>query len=170
MTVYPTWLAGQIVTAAALTGMQTNMIVKQATESVTSSTTLQDDDELVVPVVANATYSITFYIAAVGATAGDINTEYSVPSGTTGFKWCIGPAVSATDRENTSMVSAVHGFTTDRSYGVVSTTLGVAIVESLQVVTGSTAGNVVFRWAQNASSATATSVLAGSYVTWVRTA
>lgn len=166
---YPEWRAGMKVTQARIAGMQWNTIVKQALEGVTSSTVYQDDDELIVPVEANAKYIIRFHLVANGATGGDIKCRFSVPSGTTGLRWAIGPTVGSTDRENTNMVSAVHAFTTDRPYGTVAASnQGITIVETLTVVTSSTAGNVVLQWAQNTSSATQTNIQDGSFVVWIR--
>jgi hypothetical protein len=170
LSTYPTLAAGQRLTAGMLRAMQTNVLTKSATETVTSSTTLQDDDELVVPVDANATYVMTFHLALGSVAAADVNTEYTVPAGASGFKWCQGPPPASTDRENTTMVSAVHNFGTDRRYGPTSTTSVPAVIEHLLVNTSSTAGNVVFRWAQDTSNATGSVNLAGAFVTWVRVA
>lgn len=169
MSTYPVWLAGMQVTAGRLTARQWNATVKQTRETVTSSTTYQDDDELAFPVAANAAYLGRFVYGVDGATGGDIKTRYSVPAGATGFKWCVGPQSGATDRDDTQMVSAVHGYTTDRPYGTVAaTSSAITVVEWLMVQTAGTSGEVRLQWAQNASSGTATAVLDRSLVAWTR--
>lgn len=168
---FPDWRWGMKLTPARLTARQPNSIVKGTLETVTSSTTYQDDNELLFPVEPNAHYFAMFILNISGATGGDIKTRYSVPAGTTGFKWCMGPTVGATDRENTNMVSAVHGFATDRPYGTVAVSgAGIAVREYLRIQTAGTAGNVVLQWAQNTSSASATTMDVDSHALWWRVA
>jgi hypothetical protein len=170
MTTYPDWAAGDPISAAKLNDGQWHCIIKQSTETVTSSTTLQDDDELVVPLEANATYHCVFLLAMGGVSAADVNTDYSFPSGATGYKFCQGPQIGSADRANTAMVSATHNLDTDRNYGTTSTTSVPAMIEHVVVVNGSVAGNLTLRWAQNASNATGSVNLAGSAVMYVRVA
>lgn len=164
---YPDWRWGMKLTPARLTARQPNKIVKGLAEIVTSSTTYQDDNELLFPAAANSHYFAMLIMNVFGATGGDIKVRFSVPSGATGFRWCMGPTAGASDRESTNMVSAVHGLATDRPYGLVGiTNAAVTIREYLRVQTSSTAGNVVTQWGQNASSATATTVDEDSYLMW----
>lgn len=169
MTLYPPWLAGQRVTAALLTGMQPQYVIKQADETVTSSITYQDDDELFFPLEANALYEVEFVLAPGGVTTGDIKTRWGVPSGATGFKWCVGLGVSATTRDDGGNIKmAVHGHGTDCIYGTVSTTSVGASREIGFVDTSSTPGNLVLQWTQNTSNATGSKILAGSYLRVLR--
>lgn len=169
MGTYPVWYAGMKVTQARLSAMEWNTAIKSADEQVTNSTTYQDDNELLVPVVANAEYYMRFHLAVDGAQAGDIKMRFGVPAGATGFRWCQGPTVGSTDRENTNMAVPVHGFTTDRPYGsFAATNASIAVIERLHVQTAGTAGNVVLQWAQNTLSGTATAIIASSFVTWLR--
>jgi hypothetical protein len=170
VTTYPEWTAGDLITAAGLNAGQMHSVIKSTTETVTSSTALQDDNELIVPLEADATYYCVFLLALGGVSAADVNTEYSFPSGATGFKFCQGPQIGSADRANTAMVSATHNLDTDRNYGATSTTSVPAMIEHVVVTNGSTAGNLTFRWAQNASSATGSVNLAGSAVMYVRVA
>jgi hypothetical protein len=166
---YPDWRWGMKLTPARLAARQPNRVVKATLEGVTSSTTYQDDNELLFPVVANAHYFVMVLFNVNGATGGDIKTRYSVPAGATGFKWCMGPQVGSADRENTNMVSAVHNPGTDRPYGTVAaSTAAIAVREYLRVQTAGASGNVVLQWAQNASSGTTTSVDVFSSLMWWR--
>jgi hypothetical protein len=163
---YPAWPAGDLVTAGKLRDGQWQLVVKQTTET-TTATSVQDDDELVVPLAASATYFGIFGLALGATSSVDIQTQYSVPAGASGFKFCLGPAQSSTDRTNTTMASAVHNFTTTRVYGATSTSSVPAMIEHW-VCTTTSAGNLVYRWASNAAG---TSVnLGGAWVAYQRVA
>lgn len=129
---------------------QTQLVRKTADESVTSSTTLQNDNHLLLPVVANATYDLFLLCVFSGDTAGDIKFAWSVPSGTV-LRWVdqTGSSGLATD---TDFYSAPGG-TTQVGFQIWAT-----------VVTSATAGNIQFQWAQNTSSATATIVRTNSHL------
>lgn len=164
---YPAVAAGARLTPPLLTGGLPTVVMKTAAESVASSVTLQDDNELTFPLVANATYIVDAYLIAHqtvdAATAIDINTEWSTPSGSSGGKWCFGPQLGMTDRENTSMVASFHLHATDRRYGLDSSGETVAIHEHLIILT-TTAGDLTFRWAQSTSNANATVVTDNSHM------
>lgn len=177
---YPTWASGDEITAALLDGMQWHFIVKSTNEDVVDSGTLQDDDELLVPLEANATYYVVAHHAMGGDNPGGthwghINTEWTAPSGATGWKFSMGPTYpgdATSDRENTNMVSAVHSFATDRRYGTVSLTSAAAAIEHLWVTTSNTSGNLQFRFANgsNTTGVNTSRMLAGSFITYVRVA
>lgn len=164
---YPDVTAGQRLRPALVMGGLPTLVLKTAAESVTSSTVLQDDNELTYALEADATYIVDAYLIAHqtvdAATAIDINTEWSVPSGTSGGKWCFGPETGMTSREDTSMVSSFHLHATDRRYGLDASGDTVAIHEHLIVVT-TTAGDLTFRWAQDSSNANATVVTDNSHM------
>src|SRR5918999_1085427 len=130
MTTYRDGVAGDAITAALLNGGQGHMIVKAANQDVNDSTPLLDDTQLVVPLEANASYPLIWCLAigAVdngGGSEPHINTEYTWPDGATGFKFAQGPAYPGTatsDRENTTMVSAVHNPRTDPRHRPISLT------------------------------------------------
>lgn len=178
-----TWVVGETVTAALMNQEirdQFNDVIadldtvhKTADESVTSSTTLQNDNHLLVSVLANSEYEIIVRMAVNGGASGDVKMAWTVPSGTTGQRFSSGPAVSsATSTADTTVRASglTDSFTTEINYGVFSTGQQSFIEETLYVVTAGTAGTVQLQWAQNASSATATTVEAGSYITVRRTA
>jgi hypothetical protein len=142
---------------------------KTATETVTSSTVLQNDDQLFLPVTTNARYildGVLFYTGA-ASPAGDLKLLFSGPAGAT-MKW--------TNRGvNTSALTA---------YNVVSETLSAGSPRAVgtngatemsafpfgTVTTSSTSGNLQLQWAQNSSSATGTVLAAGSFIRLVRIA
>jgi hypothetical protein len=152
---------------------QVRVVEKTADEPVTSSTTLQNDNDLVVSVVANAKYEIVLYAAINGAASGDVKLAWTVPASATGQRYSTGPAVSsATSTADTTVraSSVTDSFTTEINYGVFSVGQQSFIQETLYITTAGTAGNVQLQWAQNASSGTATTVEAGSYMKVTRVA
>src|SRR5918992_1245833 len=120
--------------------------------------------------------AITAALLNGGGSEPHINTEYTWPDGATGFKFAQGPAYPGTatsDRENTTMVSAVHNPGTDRRYGTISLTSAAAVIEHHHITTSSTAGDATLRFALGNNPAGAGDtcrILAGSFVVWNRTA
>ncbi|WP_413757213.1 hypothetical protein [Streptomyces sp. MMBL 11-3] len=129
---------------------------KTADQSKTSTTTLGNDTHLVLPVVANATYSLFLLCIFSGSTTGDIKFDWTVPSGTV-LRWADQTGTSGLNSDVD--VYSAPGGTTQVAFQIWAT-----------VVTSSTAGNVQFRWAQNASDATATIVRANSMLQLTRAA
>lgn len=139
---------------------------KTANETVTSSTTLQNDDQLTVTLDASSVYRIYMLLLMAGATAGEVKTSWTVPASATGFKSCMGPGSDSTSRDagtTTTMRYGVHTFTTTVNYGMADAVNFVHAVEQ-GVVTTTTGGTFVLQWAQQASSATASTIAAGSYL------
>jgi hypothetical protein len=185
-TTYPDWRAGMIVTEARLEARLWNSKVKATSEVNTSGVaTLQNDDELFFAASASATYFVILNVAATvtkigGATPSGIISDWAIPAGTTGFKWCVGPhgstSTGTTTRNSTNLVSAVHGLETDREYigeydGGVSLDAGpIAIKEHLWVTTAGTAGNVQWRWAPRNANSNPCQIDARSTIQWLRVA
>lgn len=140
------------------------IVVKASSESVTSSTTAQDDNELLFPIGPNSTWQVRFVIYCDGAQAGDIKTGLSVPAGCTylfsGHGLVQTTASDAADNRLIGVDSGTLGF------GVLAGGTSVPSIVKMDalITNGATAGNVVLQWAQLASSGTATQVLAKSYL------
>lgn len=135
---------------------------KPGTETVTSSTTVQNDDDFVW-VLPPGTYRVEAFLHAGGATAGDIKTAWTF-SGTLGAsgRSCVGPQVGTADVGVTSMRSSGHVITTEVPYGT-DATLATVIHEDLFLeVTAS--GTLRLQWAQVASSGTGTTLSGASRV------
>lgn len=144
---------------------------KAATESVTSSTTLQDDDVFVFPVVANSAYALEGYLCFDGAQAaasptsvGGLKSAFTGPAGASMFWTNFGGATEfAGDLATYNMVA--QGLTGTRNVGTqVTATATMTMQPKGVLVVGGTAGNLQFRWAQAASNATATRILGGSWM------
>lgn len=170
MATYPPIPPGTTLTYGLLTSMLPITATKAATESVTSSTTMQNDDELLAAVEASATYDVLLHLLYDSATAGDISIGWSGPTGAT-LNWgLIGVHVNETSSStvaNVSMQSRIISEIVDLGGGASTGTYG--LVHGT-LITSSTAGTLNFRWAQRASSATATNVRAGSQLILRRTA
>ncbi|WP_433252847.1 hypothetical protein ACQPYK_08540 [Streptosporangium sp. CA-135522] len=133
---------------------------KSVDESLTSSTTVQDDDELFVAVVANAVYRIQTFIRYNSPTAADMRLTWSGPSGTV-LRWgTFAPHIAQTNRDSVTVGFGVFNLTDGADVGGFGGN-AVAIPMGLLTTSGS-AGTLRLRWAQSTSTASATTVRAGS--------
>jgi hypothetical protein len=158
----PTWAPGQVLAAGDVNNWFVPLnAYKAADQSVTSSTTLANDNALFVSVAANCTYTLQLDLFYEGAAAGtgDLKWNFTSPSGTTGLTGT--PAYFGTDTNihGAAFVALGSTFTTlgTNGAGVIKYALTTGTL-----VTSSTAGTLQFQWAQNSSSGTATKVRAGS--------
>lgn len=132
---------------------------KTADESVTSSTTLQNDDHLFFPVGASETWIFDMFLSPYGSSSGDIKFAFTVPAGAT-IKW----SMLGT---NSNAGSSVYMQTTGGAslpfqlFGGLPAEM--CMIRGI-VTTAGTAGTLQLQWAQNTSNATATSVQADSYL------
>lgn len=164
--------AGQTLTAddinAAFTNVTELFVVKSADETVTSSTTLQNDDHLFLTPLINTTYDLELCIFTfVGGSIIDVSAAFTFPAGATlsmgafspdntlGAGATVGPGQWINSVGDTSSPSAAFVFGSGSN--VTSMIKGTLLM-------GATAGVLHFQWAQAASSAAPLSVLAGSYL------
>lgn len=152
-----------------------SFVLKTVNESVTSSTTLQNDDALVLAVAANCTYTFRVWIMATDATdaTGDIKFGFTFPTAAVCHFSGKGPhslmAVGGAfgDGEYIARNTATSGSTV-ATYGLSQSVIGIELTGLL--IVGANAGNLQLQWAQNASDANATTVQAGSFMTLERVA
>lgn len=134
---------------------------KTARESITSSATLQDDDHFQFAVEANKTYAINGFMAISANSLGGIKWAFSVPSGASGrINFSCGASQAAVNVADTDITV---GAGATAAIGITST--GQKVYCFGYVTISSTSGNVIFRWAQNASNGTATYIERGSVMT-----
>jgi hypothetical protein len=144
-------------------------VVKNTTETVTSSATLQDDDELFAALnVTGAVYEMTSGIifgAAAAASVNGFKMTFTAPAGAT-LNWV--PHIKV-DSDGTNAATTIWqtGLSLGQTVsaggaGAVSTTLMAAPKGILTV--GATTGNLLLRWSQSTSHATGSKVYAGSYI------
>lgn len=144
---------------------------KAATESVTSSTTLQNDDIFLWSVLANSAYTLEGYICFDGAQAtasptstGGLKSAFTGPAGASMFWTNFGGATEfSADLVTHNMVA--QGLTSTRNVATqVTATATMTMAPKGILVVGGTAGTLQFQWAQAASSGTATRILGGSWM------
>jgi hypothetical protein len=148
-----------------LSYVQPVYVRKTANESVTNSTTLQNDDELLLSVEANATYEMRAFLIFTAGTTGDLKYGWTAPAGAT-MDWNMGGEESTIGVPTGMAYWAANSIGgTDVAAGMtVSSTVVIARPEGLLRVSG-TAGTFQLQWAQGAADAgTATTVKTGSWL------
>jgi hypothetical protein len=156
--------AGDIIDAGDV--IVPKFIAKAATESVTSSTTMQDDDDLFVDLPVGV-WRIQLWLTATGATGGDIKTTWTT-TGTmsTIGRSCLGPNVSTTSNLDGGILLGGFAISSTVNYGL--SAANHAIHEDI-LIEVSVTGTLQLQWAQVASSGTSTTLSTSSrmYITQV---
>lgn len=135
---------------------------KDTEETVTSSTTLQDDDELFLDVKNGFTYLFVMSLeVAASSTTPDVKWSFDVPSGSTGFY----ESVSYPD-SSASSTSIVEDFT-DTVVAVIDLT-GSTKIFFRGIFTAGADGTFQLQWAQRVSSGTPTRMLVGGKLVLTR--
>ena len=148
---------------------------KTSDESVTSSTVLQNDNELLLTYSANATYGISAGLFTDGATAGDLQVAFAFTAAAgTRISWAgPGPAETIASYAGDALFYARNAATTSPTsgltYGLAGGTVIMVPLAGILVV-GSTPGTLQLMWAQGTSSATATVVKTDSWLQLERVA
>jgi hypothetical protein len=146
-------------------GLQHAVIRKTADESVTNSTTLQNDDALTFVGGANQTWLLTYVLFITSPEAADFAFDMTVPAGATFRIGVMGLAPGDTGADATG-----DGVFTNRSgsggleVGTSGTSMPVLAVVRAVVVNAGTAGAVALKWAQKTADAGATTVLTNSFL------
>lgn len=135
---------------------------KTADEPITNST-LQNDDDLVVPVLANGIYLVEWGLRTDGPTAADFKYAFTGPAGAT-MVW-ESQGLAAGDTTNVApAITDVAAIGTTVTHG----TLGAGVVSRIRgrglLVVAGTAGNLQLQWAQGTTNATPSKNLAGSWL------
>jgi hypothetical protein len=133
---------------------------KSSDQTVTSSTTLVNDSQLLFAVAANETYIFQAWLYTYAADGTpDIKVTFTGPSGSTVF-WSSSQVIFNAAGATTLTVVAPGATTADLFVD--------ANLRAIQlygtILNGGTAGNLQFQFAQNTSSANGTSVKAGSSI------
>ncbi|MFD4740626.1 hypothetical protein ACFWNQ_25160 [Streptomyces virginiae] len=165
---YPTWAAGQRVTAAGLASMTPPVAYKSADQTIASSTTNVNDNHLFQSCAANAIFVVTGFLLYSAHQDADIKMGWTGPSGAT-FAWI---AHASTQSQTGGIASS--GIVVDRQnigassfplggYGAENTTVMTATLMGT-LVTSSTAGALQLTWAQRVSNATGSIMRTGSWL------
>jgi len=159
----PAWLAK----GTALQGLRMNAgatasewadmartIYKAADETVNNSTTLQNDDSLVLPVAANEVWYFQMNVLYTSSGAADFKIGWTIPAAGA-LRWhAIYRNTAATD------VVWAGGLETDVLS--IAGTSALAVMVFATYKGGANAGDVQLQWAQNTAEVSDTKVLAGS--------
>lgn len=168
------FLRGDATWATAGGGSGFTVVGKTADESLSSSTTLQDDNHLTFAVDASSTYAFRIrLIWYCPDTDGGVKVGFSVPSGASGgFIQTMdsgSPPLTGTGAnvDGSSSYSlekaALSGTIFSKSYS------GSRIFDLVGYInTSGTSGNLQMQWAQYASKASATYVYKGSYIEYIK--
>lgn len=161
-----TWSVGELVLASKMnTHIRDNLnattsvrVVKPSDESVTSSTTLQNDDHLLVAMGVNEVWFADFVLRVIDNSSGaaDFKLAFTVPTGATLSLYSTYIAVSGSTVE-------FQEFTTSG----LSTTVGMTnVIRPMRisgiVANGANEGNLQLQWAQAVSNASSVQVKANS--------
>lgn len=156
------WVVSGDLTGASIEELY---VRKTADESVTNSTALQDDNHLSLSVNASTTYEVTAALIYDGDTAGDIKVGWTAPASAT-LDWTLdamSPATTGTAGQVNLSHATVSETLSGGARGTGAANRAVALPHGLLQVAG-TSGTLQLRWAQNTSSATATTVWTHSYL------
>lgn len=165
---YPNILSGQDLTADILNAGLPYTVWKTGNTTRTSNTTLADDPDLILALVANASYSFDMFLPVTGAAigTGDIKVAVNYSGTSGGGTWeGFGMATTAV----TSYHSAGQSLGVNaQAYGINGLSFGALRISGMIFTT--TSGNLSLQWAQQTSNATGTNLRVGSYLRVFRVA
>lgn len=155
-------LAGELVNAADI--IDTKIVFKPATESITSNATLQNDDDLFVALAAGTIYRVEAFVAYTSTVVGLVAAWTYSGTLNNSTRQCNGPNTTDTNVASTSPAFQNRAIGTAHTYGPVT---GSGFFREDLYLDVQTAGTLQLQWRQNASNAAATQVLTGArlYIT-----
>lgn len=136
-----------------------NTVIKPSDESTNTDTVLGDDAALLIPLAANTNYIVKGSIFVTTGATGD-------------FKWAMNGPASPTRIIYGGTTAAAGGpdlaaqTSYDSPLAITQTSTDLIVELSAIIENGSNTGNLIFRWAQNTSNGTNTTVRKGSYMQW----
>ncbi|MFF5029254.1 hypothetical protein ACFY2J_34225 [Streptomyces collinus] len=161
------WLAQVYNPLSYLYGQLPIEVYKASDTTIASSTTFASDPDLTCTLAANSVYRVEMFIHFAALDAARFKTQWSVPSGASGNRSCIGPDQGVILSGTSSGGSGrwgVHAFSTASTYGTRDSAANQCVAIEESVITTTTGGTLALQWAQATSNATATKVAAGSYM------
>lgn len=136
---------------------------KSGNESLNSSTTLQDDDQLTLAVEANAKYRVLLALHVVATQAIDCKISWSGPSGAV-LHWSTqSPHVGMTNSQSTTVSVNYFSSLSDAADLGTDSVANIYYIYGL-LATSTTPGSLTLRWCQTTSSFTNLTVNADSYL------
>jgi hypothetical protein len=163
----PTWSVGQVLSASDVNAWFVPLaVIKPTGQPVTSSTALVNDNDLVLPVAASASYLFECVVSFTATSGGDLKWTWAVPAGASLLYQSLHNEGGGTGLNNSAV--SYSDANTVPAAGNGATVESVTMRGNLTL--SSTAGNLQLRWAQNASNAGATTVRAQSHLSLQRVA
>jgi len=136
----------------------TKVVLKTADETVNNSSTLQNDDHLILPLGANEVWIFQFFLFSNSSTTADIKIAFTAPTGAV-FQYLISSADIGVDSSTTTATFARMSTGAINIYGESLDKLD--ILRGL-VINGANAGNLQLQWAQSLAEVSDTIVRANS--------
>lgn len=159
--------AGQKLRASEINDAMIKTVRAPSDISKTSSTAFSDVTGFALALEANCAYLFDGYIGYNSIAAADFKLALAVPAGATGHWGAHGLATTTTGSVGVinGERKAAFGDSNALAYGGSDLTIGALFVRPAgYILTSSTAGVLQVRFAQNTSNATATVVVAGSWL------
>jgi hypothetical protein len=159
----PIFSTGDVPTATQVNDWFVNILFARKTsdETISSSTTLHNDTQLFVSVKANAVYHVILELRELAQPADDFKIGFTGPAGYAFTGGVRGPEGNATTLLNTYTSEILSG--TPLAFGGIASNNLVISIQGLLITSG-TAGTFQLQWAQNASSASGTTLKANSFM------
>ena len=148
------------VDTSLLAQIQPITVIKAATATVSTNTTLQDDDELLFAIGASENWVVQFYLHVSTALAADFKAAITVPTSVTLDAHTVLMSTNGIGQDiGARTTTSGTGMSVTSSSGALFFVIVYASVKN-----STTAGNVTLQWAQNSSDASNTQVLLGSFL------
>lgn len=170
-----TFQAGGIIFAADINDAFPTVVTKPSNTARSSTTTITDDPDLSGIALSVGTWEIElllFWFTGTTTATQAVKTRWAFTgawNGTTGFRHCLGAGASNTAATTSADTLATRGVTLDSQDAVYQANVSTAFTASRELsrnVIVTTPGSLSLQWAQNASSANATTVAAASTFTY----
>jgi hypothetical protein len=138
---------------------------KPSDESVTSSTTFQDDDDLKFSIGPNESWVFDFVCVVHGPTTADLKVQITGPSGVTGSAGTASLAFNVTDNNGSATFAAASVVTNAFTFiGLGGASKPTMLLIKGVAVNSVNAGTMTLQWAQNTSDPGAVVMEKNSYV------
>lgn len=146
---YPTFLAGQRVTAALLNSGKTEFVTNSGGAQTNATTTMVDATNLGFAVEANARYKIEALICYDGPTT-DVKFAWTAPAGASMARNIVSQSATSASNVDTNAIFIRRGTGTAQTVGgPASVASAFSIhVEFVDLIVGSTAGTAQFQFAE----------------------
>lgn len=160
----PVFSTGDVPTATQVNNWFVNEIcvVKAGNTSRASTTTLADDPDLVFSVDANTKYRVTMMLLVAAQVANDFKMDFTLPAGAS-FNYAMSTQTTGAAVYSDDQIFPVVAGTSTAIGGLAGVGSAVGMVDGLLAVAG-TAGTFKLQWAQLVSGASATSLMANSWL------